>query len=209
MRWFRRALVQALNGDIDFNSDTLKLTLHTSTYALNADTHDFVDDLTNELATGGGYTNGGLTIAGASVTYTAANSWATTRANSTAYAVDDVVRPATGNGKLYRCITAGTSGGSIPTFDTDLGSTTTDGSVEWENVGSGVIVLDMTGDPTWTSPTTFGPARYAVLSDRTPVGASAQPLIGYTDFGTDRSGGGGDFVLALHPQLGLLHIFTP
>lgn len=208
MRWYRQALAKALNKEIDFNSDTLKITLHSSSYAVSPDTHDYVDDLTNELATGGGYTSGGLTVAGASVTYTAANSWATQRANSTAYAVDDVVRPAAGNGKLYRCITAGTSAGAPPTFDTDLGSTTTDGTVEWENVGSGIIVLDMTGDPTWTT-ATFTGARVAVLSDRTPVGAGAQPLLGYADFGTDRSGGGGDFVLALHATLGLLHIFTP
>lgn len=209
MRWYRQAFVAILNKEVDFNTDNLRMTLHSSSYTLNADTHNYVDDLTNELATGGGYTSGGLAISGASVTYTAANSWGTSRANSTAYAVDDVVRPAAGNGKLYRCITAGTSAGAPPTFDTDLGSTTVDGTVEWENVGSGVVVLDMTGDPTWTSPTTFTGARYAVLSDRTPATAATQPLLGYMDFVTDRDGGGGDFVLALHPTLGLLHLFMP
>ena len=59
---------------------TLKLTLHTSSYTPNAATQAVYADLSNELATGFGYTNGGLTLSsvawnlsGAIATLSAAN----------------------------------------------------------------------------------------------------------------------------------------
>jgi hypothetical protein len=47
-------------GDIDFDTDTFKAMLVTSTYSPNKDTHEFRDDITNEV-TGAGYTAGGAT----------------------------------------------------------------------------------------------------------------------------------------------------
>lgn len=44
---------------------TVKVTLHSSAYTFAA-THSVYADLTNELATANGYTNGGLTLAGVS-----------------------------------------------------------------------------------------------------------------------------------------------
>jgi hypothetical protein len=49
-------------GLIDFDSDTFKAMLVTSTYSPNKDTHDKRDDVTNEV-TGTGYTAGGTTCA--------------------------------------------------------------------------------------------------------------------------------------------------
>jgi hypothetical protein len=211
MKWYRQAPAKAFNKQVDWDSDALVWTLHTSTYSPNQDTHAFVSDLTNELASGSGYTagtasGGGLAIASPTVTYTAANSWGTSRANTTAYAVDDVVRPATGNGFLYRCVVAGTSGGSIPTYSTTLGGNTTDGTVTWETVGTGIIVFGCT-DPTWSA-FSAGPARYAVLSDRTSGSNATNPLLGFVDFGTDKTGGGGNFTINLHTQLRALHLFA-
>lgn len=54
---------------------TIKVSLHTSTYTPNQDTHEVYADLTNELATANGYTNGGLTLG--SVTWTRATAVAT------------------------------------------------------------------------------------------------------------------------------------
>lgn len=45
-------------GNIDFDSDTFKVMLVTSSYAPNKDTHDFRDDVTNEVV-GTGYVAGG------------------------------------------------------------------------------------------------------------------------------------------------------
>lgn len=205
MQWYRNAQVKLLNKEADLDSDSLKVTLHTSTYALDRAAHAYVSDLTNELAASGGYSTGGVTVSGLSVTKTEANSWGTSRANSTAYVVDQVVRPATGNGFLYRCVVAGTSGGSVPTFPTAVGNTVADGGVTWENVGAAIIVIDFT-DPSWASFSATG-IRYAVLSDRTPGTAATQPLIGVIDFGTDKAGGGGTFTIVGDAQ-GFLHIFV-
>lgn len=47
---------------IDFDVDTIRITLHTATYSPNRDTHEFCSDLTNEVAAGGGYSTGGKTL---------------------------------------------------------------------------------------------------------------------------------------------------
>jgi hypothetical protein len=47
-------------GNIDFDSNTFKAMLVTSSYVPNKDSHDRRDDVTNE-ATGTGYTTGGVT----------------------------------------------------------------------------------------------------------------------------------------------------
>lgn len=207
MRWYRQAPGKILNKEIDVDSDDLRMTLHTAAYTPDLDVHDYVNDLTNELPTGGGYTSGGLAVAAKSITTTLASVWGVQRANATAYAVDDVVRPAAANGHLYRAVTAGTTGGVVPAFPTVLGDVVVDGGVTWQNVGRAVVVIGFT-DPSWAA-ATFGPARYAVLSDRTPAGAGSQPLVGLIDFVTDRTGGGGAFAITMHPALRALHIMIP
>jgi hypothetical protein len=60
-----------LDKKIDFNSDTIKMALCTSSYSPDQDTHDFFDDITNEVSNSGtNYTSGGNTIANCSITYT-------------------------------------------------------------------------------------------------------------------------------------------
>lgn len=57
------------------------------------------------------------------------------RANTTAYALNAYVTPATPNGFYYKATAAGTSGGTIPTFPTVIGQTVTDGTVTWTCAG--------------------------------------------------------------------------
>lgn len=60
--WYAKAFVSVFNKEIDWNSDTIKGMLHTVSYVPNQDTHDYQNDLTNELSTANGYTAGGLTL---------------------------------------------------------------------------------------------------------------------------------------------------
>lgn len=56
------------DGTIDADTNTFKVTLHTSSYVPNAATQTVYADLTDELSTANGYTNGGATLG--SVTWT-------------------------------------------------------------------------------------------------------------------------------------------
>src|SRR6266545_1008000 len=63
------------SGDVgmsDYLTNSIRFTLHTSTYVPNVDTHKAFADATNELATANGYTANGIAIAGKTVVYTAA-----------------------------------------------------------------------------------------------------------------------------------------
>jgi len=50
------------DGTIDLDTDTFKVTLHTSSYTPNAATQTVYADLTNELSTAVGYTSGGVAL---------------------------------------------------------------------------------------------------------------------------------------------------
>lgn len=56
-----------MNGGIDLDTDTIKVALVTSSYTPDQDTHDFFDDVTNEVS-GTGYTAGGASLANKAVT---------------------------------------------------------------------------------------------------------------------------------------------
>ena len=50
----------------------------------------------------------------------------------TEYAVGDIVKATTYDGRRYVCITAGTSGTTEPSWDATIGNTTNDGTVVWQ-----------------------------------------------------------------------------
>ena len=58
---YNSCLEDLAKGAIDFDTDTFKVLLVTSSYSPNKDTHDKRDDVTNEVANGNGYTTGGAT----------------------------------------------------------------------------------------------------------------------------------------------------
>lgn len=107
-------------SQINLTTDTIKVALVSSSYTPNIATHDFFDDITNEISASG-YTAGGATLANKSIT------------------VD------TTNHRAY--------------LDAD--------------------------DTTWAAGATIT-ARYAIIYKSTGT-ASTSPLIGYIDFGVDRS----------------------
>lgn len=61
-KFLRKLLDQTDAIDFDAGGTTLKLLLTTSSYTPDRDAHDFLDDVTNEVASGGGYTTGGKTL---------------------------------------------------------------------------------------------------------------------------------------------------
>jgi hypothetical protein len=68
-------LAQSVLGanPVNYASDTIKVTLHSSAYTPDQDAHQFFSSVTNELATGNGYTSGGFTLISKVVSYDAAN----------------------------------------------------------------------------------------------------------------------------------------
>lgn len=190
--------------NIDWLSDTIKVMLCTSTYTPNADTHAFKSDVTNEVS-GTGYSAGGATMGSATLTYTAANSWGTTAATTTAYTVGQIVRPSAGNGHLYICVVAGTSGGSAPTWPTVSRQTVADGTVTWAECGGGISIFGG-ANVSWASSTIT--ARYAVIYDGTPGSDATRPLIGYLDFGADQSTTNGTFQITWDATLGVFYLLA-
>lgn len=65
---YGKAMQTLLNKEWDFDSDTIVAALCSSSYAPDQDTHDYADDITNELAVSG-YSR--VTLSGKTVTYTA------------------------------------------------------------------------------------------------------------------------------------------
>lgn len=64
---------KALNKEIDWDSDTIKVALVSSAYTPNQDTHDYYDDVSGSEVSGTGYTAGGAALASKTLTYDAAN----------------------------------------------------------------------------------------------------------------------------------------
>jgi len=62
-------LLKALNKEVDFDTDTIKVALLTSSYTPNQDTHDYFNDVSTYEVTGTGYTAGGITLASKTATY--------------------------------------------------------------------------------------------------------------------------------------------
>jgi len=56
-----------MNGSIDLDTDTINVMLVTDAYSPDQDTHEYRDDVTNEVS-GTGYSAGGSALAGKAVT---------------------------------------------------------------------------------------------------------------------------------------------
>jgi len=65
-------LSQALNKEIDWDTDTIKVALLTNSYTPDQDAHNYYDDVVANEVTGTGYTAGGNTLANKTNTYNSA-----------------------------------------------------------------------------------------------------------------------------------------
>lgn len=68
-KMYGNALLKALNKEVDWDTDTIKVMLCTSSYTPNQDTHIYKSSVTNEV-TGTGYTAGGATLSNKTINYT-------------------------------------------------------------------------------------------------------------------------------------------
>ena len=122
------------NGVFDLDTDTVRLSAHTNTYSINQDTHDFFDDVTNEV-TGTNYTAGGEALASKTVTRST---------NTVTFDAADVVWLQSGAGfsnarKFVLRRVQGTAATdrlySVVTADADVGNVTGDLTVSWNASG--------------------------------------------------------------------------
>jgi hypothetical protein len=65
-------LQQALNKEVDWDSDTIKVALLTNSYTPDQDAHNYFDDVVANEVSGTGYTAGGLTLSNKTSTYNSA-----------------------------------------------------------------------------------------------------------------------------------------
>lgn len=72
-KMYGQFLAKALNKEVDWDSDTIKVALVSGSYTPNQDSHDYWDDVSANEVSGTGYTAGGLTLAGKTITYDSAN----------------------------------------------------------------------------------------------------------------------------------------
>jgi hypothetical protein len=135
---YYRALLGQWNGlansVFDLDTDTMKLSAHTNTYAPNQDTNEFFSDATNEV-TGTNYTAGGATLgtvtvtrSTGTVTFDAADVVWTQSAGGFSTGRKFVIYRSTGVGttsKLYSVITA----------DADVGNVTGDLTIQFNASG--------------------------------------------------------------------------
>jgi hypothetical protein len=126
-------LVKALNKEVDWDTDTIKVALTTSSYTPNQDTHDYFNDVTNEVS-GTGYTAGGNTLASKTITYDDANNVIvldaadTTWGSSTITARYAVVYASTGTASTSPLI-------GYVDFGSDQSSTNGNFTITWDSTG--------------------------------------------------------------------------
>jgi len=192
-------LAHAFTGLIDLAGATIKLALLKSTYAAAGLTTDnWWSTISADEIAGTGYTAGGKALTGTSVVHTLAGTWALSRASTTVYGYGAIIRPATANGYLYRCVVGGTSGAAVPTFSPVVGVTVADGTVTWACVGTTATVFT-SASAQWTT-ATFS-ASYGVIY---AVGSAADtsPLIALQSFAAAEVVSDEVFEIAPAPDLG-------
>lgn len=206
--WAHKAKAKALAGTLNYSADDIRVALMASGYTPAAPlTSEFWGDVVASELSATGYVANGVALTTKTLTVTEANSWAVARANTTAYAIGNIVRPATGNGHLYRAQTAGTSGGSVPTFPTTAGDQVTDGAVTWEEWGAAILVVS--SDAAVVNGLTATGVRYAWLYDRTPASDATRPLLGLLDFGSGQTWTSTNLTITPDTALGWLYDTAP
>lgn len=127
-------LLKALNKEVDFDSDTIKVALLSSSYTPDQDAHDYFNDVSSYEVSGTGYTAGGATLASKTATYDSATNVVildaadTTWASSTITARYAVVYGSTGTASTSPLI-------GYVDFGSDQSSTSGNFTITWDSTG--------------------------------------------------------------------------
>lgn len=128
-------LGKALNKEVDWDSDTIKVMLLSSAYSPDQDAHDYLDDVVANQVTGTGYTAGGATLASKTITYDGAN-------NVTVLDAADVTWPSSTVTARYAVIydDAGATNSQkvllgYVDFGSDQSSTSGNFTITWDSTG--------------------------------------------------------------------------
>jgi hypothetical protein len=127
-------VLKALNKEIDFDTDTIKVALLSSSYTPDQDAHDYFNDVSAAEVSGTGYTAGGNTLASKTATYDSANNVVildaadTTWASSTITARYAVIYDSTGTSSTSPLI-------GYVDFGSDQSSTSGNFTITWDSTG--------------------------------------------------------------------------
>lgn len=146
------------NKQINLTTDVIKMVLLTSSYVPNKGTHRYYSDLTNELPTANGYTNGGQTITSMAVTVTNTND----------------VQTLTINGSP-------TAGGFTLTFTDNTGTVATTASIVFNPTAAAIqSALQALPNIGANNVAVSGTNPYTITFQQS-LGATLLPILGHTD----------------------------
>jgi hypothetical protein len=118
------------------------------------------------VANGNGYLTGGLALPSPTHVVTAAASWGVSW-SAAAFTVNQVVKSSGAAGYLFRCVTAGTAGGSAPTQTTEGALDTSSTTALFVNCGQSIEVWSSSACVWTASGGSIGPSQWAVIYDTT------------------------------------------
>lgn len=127
-------LLKALNKEVDFDSDTIKVALLSSSYTPDQDAHDYFNDVSSYEVSGTGYTSGGNTLGSKTATYDSATNVIvldaadTTWSSSTITARYAVIYDSTGTASTSPLI-------GYVDFGSDQSSTNGNFTITWDATG--------------------------------------------------------------------------
>jgi hypothetical protein len=164
-----------MTGGAQLTGHTLKLALVGAGYVPNLATDQFWSIAQSSEFSGPGYTAGGSTLTGTSVTVFTASAWPLSYpASGTAVATGTVIKSGV---FFYRAANSGSAASSAPTFPNIEGETVTDGGgIVWTNIGNVILIFTATGGYAWAAISTSN-VPYAVIYDSTPGTAATSPLL--------------------------------
>lgn len=134
-----------MNKEIDLDSDTIKLSLHTNSMTPDQDTWRYKSSLTNECA-GSGYTAGGATVTGMTVSYNSGTNVCSFDANDVSW---NAITLTGGNAPRYAVLYDSSSGsdatrpliGYVDFGGTDYAPNGGTLTVKWDASGIGAVTV--------------------------------------------------------------------